>query len=162
MNRFRSSTFIVVIAVLMVTGLAYAQGPDARGGFGLLDIRGLLRGLALTDTQGQRVRQFGKQYREQTRKLIRRFRQERGTRQQAVEVMPVDEARIRTAMQQVAKTQVELAILEAQLRSDIHSVLTPEQRQRAQQLRADREARMKQRREQIRKRIQERQRRQGQ
>ena len=171
MNRFRSFTLIAVIAALVATGTAYAQGPGAggqrgRGPGGPGGFRpgagALLRGLDLTDAQRQQVRQLMQQHREQTRGLAGRFQQAQDARRHAVEAVPVDEARIRTAMQQVAEAQTELAVLEAKLQSDIHALLTPEQQQRAQQLRADRAARMTQHRERMQQRMQERQQRQGQ
>ena len=171
MNRFRSFTLIAVIAALVATGMAYAQGPGAGGprgrgpggpgGFGRGAVA-LLRGLDLTDAQREQVRQLRQQHREQTRALAERFQQAQDALRHAVEAVAVDEARIRTAMQQVAEVQTELTVLEARLQSDIHALLTPEQQQKAEELRAARESRMKERRERMKQRMQERQQPQGQ
>ena len=67
----------------------------------------------------------------------------------------VNEPRIRTTIEALAEAQTELAVQQARLQSDIYALLTPEQQERARKLRADREARMKQRQE----RFQQRQRR---
>ena len=89
MNRFRSFTLIAVIAALVATGTAYAQGPGAggqrgRGPGGPGGFRpgagALLRGLDLTDAQRQQVRQLMQQHREQTRGLAGRFQQAQDAR----------------------------------------------------------------------------------
>lgn len=120
-----------------------------------------LRDLDLTDAQRQQIRQLTQQYREQSRATLDRLRQAQEARRQVVEVPPVDEARIRAVMQELAEAETELALQRARLNSDVHAVLTPEQQERARQVREEREARRKERREQMQKRIQERTRRRG-
>jgi Spy/CpxP family protein refolding chaperone len=73
------------------------------------------------------------------------MRQAMDARRDATLASPPDEGRIRAAMQDLAQVQADLAVQEAQLRSSILALLTPEQQQRAQELRAERATRMQQR-----------------
>jgi protein CpxP len=111
-----------------------------------------LRQLGLSDAQQQQVRQLMQQYREQTRTLADQVRAAEDARRTAVETVPVDEGRIRAAMQQLLDRQTELAIRRARLQSDIRALLTSEQQQQLEKLRAEREARFKQRQERFRER----------
>jgi periplasmic protein CpxP/Spy len=116
----------------------------------------MLRDLNLTEAQQQQVRQLTEQLREQSRALVEAVRKGEEARRDAVEAVPVDEPRIRAAMQQLGDAQTELAILEARLHSDVYALLTPEQQQQAQKLRAEREARVKQRQDRLQQRLQQR------
>lgn len=160
----RSTRVLVsfVLAVLLIGGglAIFAQGPDADGRRGgLPGARGQgpmamlpLRQLGLSDAQQQQVRQLMQQYREQTRTLADQVRAAEDARRTAVETVPVDEGRIRAAMQQLLDRQTELAIRRARLQSDIRALLTSEQQQQLEKLRAEREARFKQRQERFRER----------
>jgi Spy/CpxP family protein refolding chaperone len=166
-QNLRVVTLSAVVATLLAGGVSlYAQDPGAggprgrgRGGFGHPAGIGL-RALDLTDAQRQQVRQMMEQHREQNRALFERVRKAEAARQQAVEAIPVNEAQIRSAMQELGEAQTEMAIQQARLNSEIQTLLTPEQQKKAQELRAAREARMKQRREQRQQQRQD-QRRQG-
>lgn len=147
---------IIVLAVLLFGGglALFAQAPGAGGGRrgGPPDARGQgpmvmlpLRQLGLTDAQQQQVRQLMQQFREQTRTLVEQVRVVEEARRTAMETVPVDEGRIRASMQQLLDRQTELAIQQARLHSDIRALLTPEQQQQLEKLRAEREARFKQR-----------------
>lgn len=154
----------IVLAVVLLGGglaiFAFAQGPEPggrRGGpFGppgqgpMLMLP--LRQLGLSDAQQQQVRQLLQQYREQTRNLVDQVRAAEDARRTAVETVPVDEGRIRAAMEQLLDRQTELAIQQARLHSDIRALLTPEQQQQLEKLREEREARFKQRQERVRER----------
>jgi Spy/CpxP family protein refolding chaperone len=104
-----------------------------------------LGALDLTDGQREQVRQLMQQFREQSRPYRERMRQAMDARRDATLASPPDEGRIRAAMQDLAQVQADLAVQEAQLRSSILALLTPEQQQRAQELRAERATRMQQR-----------------
>lgn len=120
------------------------RGPGAAlGGPGV----GLPLGqLELTDAQRQQIRQLVQQRRNEMRPLVEHLRTAAEARRQAVTAIPVDEARIRAATQELAQVQADVAVQQARLQSEIVALLTPEQQQRAQQLRAEREARLQQRR----------------
>ena len=67
----------------------------------------------------------------------------------AIETLPVNETLITSATQDMTAAQVEMAIQEARLNSEIWSVLTPEQQGQATKLRAERKAQMEQRRQEF-------------
>lgn len=146
MNRRVRVVAAASLAALVVAGAAYAQGPGVGGfrgrgpgagmggsGFGLP-----LRQLELTDAQRQQIRQLVQQRRIEMRPLVERLRTAAEARRQAVTAIPPDEARIRVAAQELAQAQVDVAVQQARLQSDIFALLTPEQQQRARQLRAER------------------------
>jgi Spy/CpxP family protein refolding chaperone len=132
-------------------GRGPGMGPGGPGALGLP-----LAELNLTDAQREQVRQLMEQFQAQNRTLFERVRQGEEARRNAVETTPVDESRIRTVMQQLAEAETELAVQRARLHSEIHALLTPEQQAQAQKLRADREARLKQRQDRLQQRLQQR------
>jgi Spy/CpxP family protein refolding chaperone len=120
-----------------------------------------LAALNLTEAQREQARNIAQQHQQQTRTLRERLRAARAAQQQAVDTMPVDEGRIRAAMQDLAAVEADLAVEQARLRSDLFAILTAEQQAQAQKLRAEREARMKERQGRMRQRLQSRPRPQG-
>ena len=64
----------------------------------------------------------------------------------------VDEAAIREKSAEVAAAQADAAVLRARVRHDAFGVLTAEQQARAKELRAARDARMKERAQDVRER----------
>ena len=139
----------LVVVLAGVGTFAFAQGPGGFRGRGPMagPRAGLpLEALNLTDAQREQVRQLMQQHREQTRPLVDRLRAAHEAQRQAVEAIPADEARIRAATGERAAVEAELAVHRARLQADVYALLTPEQQQRAQQLRAEREARLKLRR----------------
>ena len=162
-RRFRIVALITVVALFALAGAAVlAQRPGVRGprgggpGFGPGGPQaGLeLRALDLTDAQREQVRQLTQQQREQTRALLERARAAREAQRQAVEAIPFNEPQVRAALQALAEVQTELAVQQARIQSDVYALLTPEQQQRLQQVRAEREARTKQRLERMQQRRQ--------
>ena len=154
-----------VVLVLVGGSLAIGQGPGPGGprgrgpgmGPGGPGVIGLpLAELNLTDAQRQQVSQLMEQFQAQNRTLVEQVRQGEETRRAAVEAIPVDEGRIRSVMQQVAEAETELAVQRARLHGEIHSLLTPEQQAQAQKIRADRQARLKQRQDRLQERLQQR------
>lgn len=156
-------TFTLVTAVLLASGSAFAQAPGFGGfrgrgpGAGIGPRAGLPLGqLDLTDTQREQVRQLTRQHREQTRPFMDQLRKAQDAQRQAIETLPLDEGRIRAAAQELARAQADLAVQHARLRSEIYALLTPDQQQRLQQLRAQRQARFDQRRQRMQQRMQQR------
>lgn len=136
------------LAALVVTGAAYAQGPGfggfrgrGPGALGRGAARLPLRQLELTDAQRQQIRQLAQQHRTTLRPLVERMRTAAAAQRQAIEAVPVDEGRIRAAAQELAQAQADLAVQQARLQGDVYALLTPEQQQRVQQLRAERQNR---------------------
>ena len=164
MNRFRSLATGVALVALLATSVAFAQGPRG-GGFGGRAGGPLGRGgaglalneLNLTDAQREQVREIRERSREQTQALVRRLGEAADKQRQAIETLPVNETLITSATQDMTQVQVEVAIQEARLNGEIWSVLTPEQQAQATKLRAERKARMEERRQQVQQRRQNRQ-----
>lgn len=161
-RNFRFLTSSAVVAALILGGaIVHAQSPQAgfrgRGpGFGGPGSALMLRGLDLTEAQREQVRQLSQQNREQLRGLMDRLRAAQEARRQAVEAVPFNEPQVRAAMKELSDIEADLAVAQARLQSDIHALLTAEQQQRLQQLRADRQARAQQRQERLQQRLQQR------
>jgi periplasmic protein CpxP/Spy len=146
---------------LLATSVAFAQGPrgggpfGGRGGRGAFGPGGLaLNQLNLSDTQREQVREIRERFREQTQQVAQRLNAAAEKQRQAIETLPVNETLITSATQDMTAAQVEMAIQEARLNSEIWSVLTPEQQAQATKLRADRKAQMEQRRQEFQQRRQ--------
>ena len=156
MIRVRSLATGVALVALLATSVAFAQGP--RGGFG----RGRgpggpgfpLAAVNLTDAQKEQVREIRERYREQTRTLAQALDAASAKQRQAIETIPVNETLITSATQDMTQAQVDLAIQQARLNADVWAVLTPEQQAQATKARAERQARMDQRRQELQQRRQ--------
>jgi protein CpxP len=138
-----------VVALVAAGGaMVFAQGPGSRGprGGGPGIGGGLpLRELELTEAQRQQVQQLVQQHRETTRALFERAQAARVAQRQAMEAIPFNESQVRAATSATAEVEADLAVQQARLQSEIHGLLTTEQQQQLQKIRADREARMKER-----------------
>jgi protein CpxP len=158
MTRFRKFVLTAFIVVMTAGGAAalFAQGPGGpaggprqfgRGGPGE---RGFAAGFALgqldlSDSQKQQVRDITQRHREQTQPLMQRLRQAMEVQRTAIQTTPVNESLVRSAAQDLAAVQADLAVEQARLRSDIFSILTAEQQEKAKQLEAQAQARMRER-----------------
>jgi Spy/CpxP family protein refolding chaperone len=167
-RHFRILGVSALVAALVSGGaLLYAQGPAPGGprgrgpGFGGPRAGLSLRALGLTDAQQEQVRQLTQQNREQMRSLMDRMRVAQEARRKAVEAVPFNESQVRAAMKDVAEAEADLAVAEARLQADIYALLSADQQQRLQKLRADREAQAKERAQQQQQRLQQRQQRQA-
>jgi periplasmic protein CpxP/Spy len=159
MVRFRSLATVLALVALLAASVAYAQGPRGGGPFGGRGGRGFGPGLALgelnlTDAQREQVREIRERYRDQTRQSAERLNAAAEKQRQAIETLPVNETLITSATQDMTQAQVDIAIQEARLNSEIWSVLTTEQQAQATKLRAERKARMEERRQEIQQRRQ--------
>jgi Spy/CpxP family protein refolding chaperone len=161
-RRSHVITLTALVAVLLGFTLALAQGPGFGGprgrgaGPGDFGAAPLLRGVNLTDAQQQQVRQLAGQMREQSRPVVEEVRKAEQARRDAMEAVPLDEGRIRSAMQQLGQAQTELTVLQARFQSDVYALLTPEQQEQVQKLRTEREARLKERQDRLQQRLQQR------
>jgi Spy/CpxP family protein refolding chaperone len=159
MNRFKSVVAGAVVVAALASGAAavFAQGsrggalgiggPGGPGGRGGRDGGpGLpLRGLNLTDAQEQQIRDIRQQEREGMRDLQARVRAASEAHHAAVESVPVNEGLIRQTTEALANVQAEVAIRQAHVYNQVWAVLTKEQQAQAATLRAQREARQKDR-----------------
>jgi len=163
MNRFRAFALGAVVTALLAGGVAAAQGPGAGrrggpGGFGGPGPGGRggpggpgglpLQALNLTDAQQDQVKQLTQQFRDQNQSVGEQLRAAMEAQRAAVEKMPVDEGLIRSTTQALVDAQTEMAIQQARLQSEIFALLTPAQQDQLQKLKAEREARFEQQRQQ--------------
>jgi Spy/CpxP family protein refolding chaperone len=164
----RKSIAYLAAAALLAAGLgtaALAQGPEGRRGgrgFGMHGRAGFPLGqLGLTDAQQQQVRDVMQKHREDIRAAAAKLREAQRAQREAVDAVPVNEGLIRSTSQALADAQTELALAQARSRSEVWTLLTPEQQEKAKALRAERENRMKERRERMEQRRQQRGQQQG-
>ena len=161
MTRLRKFTLSAMLAALVGSGAAalFAQGPGLRGrgaepfgGPGGPGGRGFAAGFALgqldlSDAQKQQVRDITTRHRDQTQPLVQRLQQALEAQRAAIETIPVNESLVRSATQNLATVQADVAVEQARLHSDIFAVLTVEQQEKAKQLEAQAQARAKERRQ---------------
>ncbi len=157
--RMRDVTLGAMVIALLLGGAAalFAQqapaGPGgARGRPGRFGVPGFAAGFALGqldlgDAQKQQIRDIAQRHREQTRGLAERMQQAMGAQRAAIEKVPVNEALVRSAVQDLAAVEADMAVEQARLHSDIFLVLTIEQQEKAKQLEAQGQARARERRQ---------------
>jgi Spy/CpxP family protein refolding chaperone len=160
MRRTFRNSMLATVALALVGGLALAHaaaaqpgpfGPDGHGRRGP-GMKGegrqggmMLRGLDLTDAQRTQVRSVFEQHEAEIRALTEKVRTAHRAQHDAAAAVPFDEAQVRARAEEAAAAQTELAVLRARIHGEVFQLLTPEQRAKAQQLRADREKRMQER-----------------
>jgi periplasmic protein CpxP/Spy len=133
--------------MMLHKGMGPMQGP----GVGLP-----LRQLDLTDQQRAQVRTIMESHQQEFRALGERMREAHRALNQAVTAPAVDEGAIRAASATLAEAQADGAVLRARVHAEVFNVLTPEQQQRAGQLRQQFEQRRDERLEQRRQNLQRR------
>lgn len=152
MIRFRTLTAGVLVAGLLASGAAFAQGPGGPGGpgggrgsrvggpggFGELGLP--LAQLNLSDSQRQQIRELTQRRRQDGEQVQARLRAAMDARRAAVEASPVNEGAIRATTADLVAAETEVAILQAHLRADVLALLTPEQQDQVKKLQAERPA----------------------
>ena len=154
MVRFRSLIVGVLVTGLLATGIAFAQGPRAggpggrgsRGSFGGGVIGMALGRLNLSEAQRTQITDIRDRHRDEMKSALDRLGAARLAQQAAIEKIPVDEALITSATQDMTQAEVDVAIQTSRLHAEIWSVLTPAQREQAAEARANRQARAQERR----------------
>jgi protein CpxP len=140
-----------------------AQGPDGRRhgrrgpGIGRMaqGVQGLpLRQLELTDAQREQVRGIVSARSADFKAVADRLRVAREAQHTAVTRVPVDENEIRARVTEAGAIEAEMAVLRARLHEQVYQVLTPEQQQKAKTLQADRQKRRAERQERMKQRRQ--------
>ena len=114
-------------------------GPGGPGGFGLPG----LRELDLTDAQKEQVRTIQQSHRDEVQQIAERTRTAQRAIDQAANGPSIDEAAIRTQSQALAAAIADGAVLRAKVNAEIFGVLTAEQQQKLNELRAQRQERWK-------------------
>ena len=152
MNRFRTVTTGALIAGLLASGAAFAQGPRAGGpagrGRGAPPGPGIaLRSLDLTEAQRQQVREIRERHRAEGQQAAERVREAMTAQRAAVAAIPFNEGAIRATTLALAEAQTEAAIHQARVYAEVWAVLTPAQQEEAKKVQAAGSARTQQRRQ---------------
>lgn len=134
-------------------------GPGMRGGlgggpFGMMGPE--LRALDLTDAQRQQMRAIFESHQDELKALGDRMMTARKALDDSITADTVDEAAIRARAADVGTVEADAAVLRAKMHAAVFAVLTPEQQQKAKELRGTMENRMKGGRERIRQHIEQR------
>ena len=138
----RQRGFIAAIAAaVLMTGVAIgvaAEDQPQRQGQRLEGRRVLpgLRGLDLSDAQKEQIRNIRQSHRDEVRAITERTRSARRGIDQASHGASVDEAAIRSQSTALAAAITDGAILRAKVNTQIFNVLTAEQQQKLNELRA--------------------------
>lgn len=168
------ATLVAALAIGSVTGVAHAQGArDGKermgpgrggpGGRGMSLLRELgLRQLDLSDAQQEQVRGILQSHEASFREIGDRQRAAHQNLYAAVSAASFDEAAIRARSAEVAAVQADAAVLRGKVRSEVWSILTNEQQQKAAELKTKVAERAEQRRQRMQQRQQQRQQRPGQ
>lgn len=141
---------LALAATFGLTVFAQQGPPDGRPGrpgprAGAMALGFTLGQLDLSDAQREQVRAIMQRHREEQRTLATRTRTARRALDQAAEAPTVDEAAIRTAAGTLAEAEAQMALMRARVRAEVLEVLTPEQRAKAEALKAQMRQRMQQR-----------------
>lgn len=136
----------VIVSALLLSGVLAAANVDAQVGQGRG--RGIHAGrmfetLNLTDSQKKNIGDMMASNRERMRPLMQRVREQRQRLNDASQRQPFDEAGVRLQAQELAKLQSEMIVHRAAMMNRISTVLTPEQRAKWQEQRAQRKAQFK-------------------
>jgi Spy/CpxP family protein refolding chaperone len=125
-------------------GFGFGRGPG--GPFGMLGELGRgLRQLELTDSQREQLRGVMQSHQTEFREIGDRLRTAHEALNTAVAAETSDETTIRARSADVAAIQADAAVLRARVHQEVFSLLTAEQQAKAKELKAQGEARMKER-----------------
>lgn len=149
---------VVAVGAAVVSAQAPRPGRMRMGAGGLAGGGLALRALDLTEAQREQVRQLTQRNREASGPTLERLRTAREAQRQAMEALPPNESQIRAAAQAVADVEADLAVQRAQLTADIYALLTTDQQAELQKLRAQRDARLKERQQRLQQRLEQRRR----
>jgi Spy/CpxP family protein refolding chaperone len=174
-NRFhnrvlRNALVAAVVLPLIAVSAGFAQPQPGAGGsrgerrfghgpghgYGMGPFAGLrmLRDLNLTDEQRQQIRDQFQKARDTG--ALKQLMDARRALQDAVESPNLDEDNIRNLADQLGVAEGNAAVERAHLHQQILQILTDEQRQELEKMKAEAKQRMEERRERFEKRLQER------
>ena len=146
MKRIRTFVAGAVVAGMLASGAAFAQGPrgdgpGGRGGRGPGWVGGpglAIRALDLTESQQQQVREIRERHAATAKAVGDRLRQALEAQRTAVQTVPFNEGLIRSTTFALAEAQTDAAVQEATIYNEMWTVLTPAQQAEAKQLQAER------------------------
>lgn len=155
MKRFAAVMAMILVAALAVTAMAAQEkGPGGPGGSGGPESFGpghgkgivkLLEDLGLTSDQKGTIAKILKDNREQSKVLHEAMKKAHEGMREVMEKTPGEESLVRKAAQAMAKAGEELAVNMGKTKAKIDSVLTPEQRTKASEMKAEFKGRFKDR-----------------
>jgi protein CpxP len=162
MTRTRVLTAAIAGVCAIAIGTAFAQGPRGGGprrggvgpggpGAGLV-----LRGLDLSDAQEDQVRAVRERYREQAREAAQRLAESRRAQREAIQALPANEGLVISATQNMVQAEIDVAVLQSRVYTEVWGVLTPEQQSQVTARRAQRDDTLGERRERLEERRQQR------
>jgi periplasmic protein CpxP/Spy len=120
-------------------GMMGPMGPD--GALGMLRMLG--PELQLTDAQKQQLKSIVDAHRDEWKALADRSRAAHEALTAAITADTVDEALIRSKSAEAGTVEADIAVAAARARAEAWQILTPEQREKAKQLRAQAHDRMR-------------------
>ncbi|OGW48231.1 MAG: hypothetical protein A2078_08615 [Nitrospirae bacterium GWC2_57_9] len=129
-----------LVVVVMLVGSAYlaaaAGGPGfhGKGGGPGMRMERMAEVLDLTDTQKEKVSAILKAEQEKTAPLRQQLAENREKMMQTTLSEKFDEAAVRAIATKQAQIKTEMMVSHARAKSEIHALLTPEQRTLAQKL----------------------------
>ena len=148
MKRF--AAVMILVAALAVTAMAAQEkGPGGSGGpesFGPGHGKGIvkmLEDLGLTPEQKSTIAKILKDNREPANALHEAMRKAHEGMREVMDKTPGDESLVRKAVQAMSKAGEELAVNAGKVKAKIDSVLTPEQRAKASEKKAELKNRFK-------------------
>ena len=146
---FLGLTTIILAAAAGLATTLLAQGPGRGFGPGFSHHRGwmlrhMTKELNLTMDQQNQIKSIIQAEKTKTRPLMQQMRQN-DQQQNAAINGNFDEAQARAFANKQAQIMSDLIVEKQRTKSQIYAVLTPEQRQKAQQLMAERQQKMQQR-----------------
>jgi protein CpxP len=142
MKRIAVGVAVLLLAVGVV--VAAAQGRGHGGGFGGfgMPLEYMTDVLDLTPAQQTQIKAIFDAEKPNMKAMRDQQREFRKQMDDATKGGNFDEAKVRSIAQQQSQGFVEMAVAHARVKSKIWNVLTPEQRQKAEQLKARHEQRM--------------------
>ena len=143
-----------IVAAVAGGAVALAQAPapggpgvhgPGRGGRGGPGADVGLRGVDLTDAQRDQVRAIHESHRSEFDAARTKLRDAHRAFAEATGAATIDEAAIRARSAEVAAAMADEAILGAKVRAEVFAILTPEQQQKANEVRSSRPPRRQRR-----------------
>jgi periplasmic protein CpxP/Spy len=146
---FLGLTAIILAAAAGLAGTAMAQGPGRGFGPGFRHhsgwmLRHMTKELNLTTDQQNQIKNIMQAEKTKTRPLMQQMRQNEQQQNAAINGN-FDEAQARAFASKQAQIMSDLIVEKQRTKSQIYAVLTPEQRQKAQQLMQERQQKIQQR-----------------
>jgi Spy/CpxP family protein refolding chaperone len=144
MKSTRTRILVISAALILAVAAAFAQGMHGHGGPGGLEhMLGFYSDyLDLTTAQQDQIKAILQKEKPNLAPLMQQMKQFHSQMSQLEQSGPFDEAKVRTLATQQSQTMIELAVQHARIKSEMVSVLTPDQKTKLAQFEAKREQRM--------------------